>query len=219
MRKLHVIMTILLTLALCVGAMAVLAEGGVCLEYALTNPEVSDEERALLFAHWEAFLRGRLLEQGVEEVRVSALEDGAGIRVEVPGAADPDTLAAWIGEPPVLSFRYEDGTEFLTGRNLESVDSGYDENWESFYVALQLDAEGAEIFAEATGKSIGRRISVWLDDEILMEATVQDAIYGGNIAISGLTQERAEELAGKILAGAEAHRWALVGTGTLQTAP
>lgn len=226
MRKLCVLLAVLFSVALCVEA-AAFAEGGaspaadgVWLEYELLEPETDDEERETLFSHWESFLRGRLLEQGVEDVSVVALEGGAGIRVEVPGAADPDTVLAGIGQPPVLSFRYEDGTEFLTSRNLESAAFGYDSGWEAFYIELQLDAEGAEIFAEATGKSTGRRISVWLDDEILMEATVQDAIYGGNIMIAGgLTQESAAEIAGQIQAGMEADRWTLVRTGTLQTAP
>ena len=222
MRKLCVLLAVLFSLALCVEA-AAFAEGGaspaadgVWLEYELLEPETDDEERETLFGHWESFLRGRLLEQRYEDVSVIALEGGAGIRVEVPGAADPDTLVAWIGKPPVLSFRYEDGTEFLTSKNVASAGAVYDE-WTGYYVALQLDDEGAEILAEATEKAKGHCIGIYIDDTLLMNPRVEWPINGGSIAITGdFTEEEAANMAAQIQAGALPFERTLVRMGTMQ---
>ena len=74
----------------------------------------------------------------------------------------------------------------------------------SYAVKLTLDDEGEKLLEEATTKYLNDYISVWLDDECISTAVVQEVITGGvaNISSSSFTAEEATDLANKIEAGA-----------------
>jgi len=61
---------------------------------------------------------------------------------------------------------------------------------------------GTKLFAEKTAQSVGRMITVRLEDRILFSATIQEAITNGRIALSGLNEEAAIDMAEKIQAAA-----------------
>ena len=70
-------------------------------------------------------------------------------------------------------------------------------------VNLTFTEEGKQKFADATSRLVGDKISIWMDDVMIMSATVNSAITEGTATISGnYTAQGATELANKINAGA-----------------
>ena len=223
MRKLSRLISMLLCAALCAGVIPAFAESdaflemnGVYLEYAFTVPERGREESASYLDRSKSAILERLFGFGYQSVRIITIDGGTGIRIEVSGVTDPNEVASKIGGAAKLSFRYEDDTEFLTSKNVASVGAAYDE-WSGYYVVLELDDEGAEIFAEATEKAVGHCIGIYLDDTLLMNPRIEQPIYGGIIAIrGGFTVEEAANMAAQIQAGALPFELTLVRMGTMQ---
>lgn len=70
-------------------------------------------------------------------------------------------------------------------------------------VGLTLTRVGAQKFARATQRLVGKRIAIVLDEKILSAPTVRESITGGQIQITGAFSEtEADELAGMIALGA-----------------
>ena len=226
MKKVRSIISGLLCIMLCLYMIPAFAESdtlvemnGVYLEYSFSVSESRKDEAETLFNAAFSMLQERFLEKGYTIARICAIDGGIGIRLELRDVTDPVSASAEIGSAAVLSFRYEDGTEFLTNKNVKSVTAEYDED-KGYYIALELDSEGAEIFAEATKKSINHTIGIYLDEELLMCPFIGDAIYGGNIAITGMfTEEQANEYALMIQAGALPFQLTLVRSGTIWINP
>lgn len=61
-------------------------------------------------------------------------------------------------------------------------------------VALSLDATGAEIFAEYTAAHKGENVAIVSDDKIKSNGEIQDVIPNGQVAITSLTLDEANEL-------------------------
>lgn len=61
-------------------------------------------------------------------------------------------------------------------------------------VHLTLDSDGAVIFAEATAANVGRSLAIVSDNKVKSYATINEAIPGGNVSISGFSLEEAQNL-------------------------
>ena len=79
-----------------------------------------------------------------------------------------------------------------------------------YVVALEFDEEGKEAFAEATKRLTGQVISIWMDDVMISNPTVNEEIPDGKCTISGgtnadgtvgFTAAEASALANKLQAG------------------
>ena len=111
------------------------------------------------------------------------------IRIEVEGKQDDDafTLADAQGN---MEFLDPDGKVFMGREEIASVE--YDNGMGSFNLLFTLTDEGRKIFAEETEKDVGKMISIRMDDEILVQATVSSAILYGNVVLHNNTWERAK---------------------------
>lgn len=70
-------------------------------------------------------------------------------------------------------------------------------------ISFTLTKEGADIFGDMTAKSIGKAITIQLDGNVLMSPTVQTAIYGGQVLVTGsFTEEQAQNYALQLQSGA-----------------
>ena len=184
--------------------------GGVYIEYEATAPEGSESDFSTLMDGTVKVIQNRLTGAGYSEATVQTINNGTGIRAEIPSVTDPEAIVQLVGKTAVLSFRDADGHEFMTGKNVKSATAAYDsQEGKGYYIALDLDSEGADLFGAATAaaalkKSTGQnQISIYLDNELLMNPSADSAIYGGNIAITGgFTQEVAREYAIQIQSGA-----------------
>ena len=72
-----------------------------------------------------------------------------------------------------------------------------------FEVSLNLDDDGARIFARVTGANIGRRLAIILDNKVFLAPNLQAKISGGRARITGLDKmNEARDLAIVLKAGA-----------------
>lgn len=172
-------------------------KGGVYVEYEATmSAEMEAEGYSFneLLENTMGVIAKRLTEKGYPEATVSQL-GASGIRVEIPDVTDPAAVLNLIGSPAKLEFLGPDGEVFMEGRHLQAASSTVDENYKPA-ISFKLTKEGGEIFGEKTAQSIGREISITLDGEDLMSANVSEAIYGGEVLITGtFTEEETENIA------------------------
>jgi preprotein translocase subunit SecD len=126
---------------------------------------------------------------GVSEA--TAVREGANskrIMVELPGWEDPEAAKEIIGKTALLEFKTEDGKVVVNGSNLKSVQLVFSQAQASLgepEISFELDAAGTTAFAAATQANVGKKITIYLDSQVLMSPTVEVAITDGKGVISG----------------------------------
>ena len=125
---------------------------------------------------------------------------------------NPEAAINEIGTTAHMVFRKgssADGEEILEGKDVASAVVGYTQTSQTsaaqYVVSLELNASGKQAFADATTEAYNNKtpISIWLDDECISTANVNEPITDGKAQISGnFTQESASTLANQINSGA-----------------
>jgi len=174
----------------------------------------------------KSIIEVRLDKAGILDRNVTTDVSTGRIVVQIPWAPgetdyDPDKTLAMIGETALLTFQEvdenlldENGNPLPTGKIvLEGTDvvnatpQQYVQTGE-IVVQLELSEKGREAFAEATGRLIGQRIAIFMDDNFIQAPVVRERIADGNAVITihreSLEEElqEAKALADKIRAGA-----------------
>lgn len=176
--------------------------GGVYVEYSAARPENSDADFDSLMEGTISVIQNRLTDKGYSEATVQRIGTD-GIRVEIPDTDDPKAVLDLIGTPAKLEFKDADGNLIMDGSMVQTAVGGYDSDQADYVISFKLTSEGATVFAQATAANIGKTISIYLDDELLMSPTVQSAITGGQGVINGMgSLERAQTMAAQIQSGA-----------------
>ncbi len=175
--------------------------GGVYVEYSAEKPDEIEGSFASLMDATVSVIQQRVTDKGYPECTVQKIENGTGIRVEVPDVTDPQALLDLIGTPAKLSFRGPDGVEFMTGKEVQTAVAGQYEG--EYVISFTLNSEGARLFADKTRASVGQTISIYLDDEMIISPRVQNAITDGKGIINGMGNdlERAQRIAAQIQSG------------------
>lgn len=134
----------------------------------------------------------------------------------------PEEAVAEIGQTAMLEFHYGSDTDsdgkptgglILNGDDVESAEAYYQRDEQKgtgeYVVSLKLKEAGKAAFATATekqynGGSNSGTISIWLDDQMISNPTVNAVISDGNAVISGSFNEYsdAKSLADLITSGA-----------------
>jgi SecD/SecF fusion protein len=71
------------------------------------------------------------------------------------------------------------------------------------YVSLELNSKGADIFADVTGRNVGRRLAVVLDGEVQTAPVIREKIPSGRAQITGnFSVQEAKDIALVLRAGA-----------------
>jgi len=169
-------------------------------------------------------IRNRIDQFGVREPTIARQGEGR-IVVDLPGIEEPQRAVDLIGRTALLEFKLLDergdigkalrgevppGDEILydlerkpyllqkeallTGRNLKDarVEIG---QWGQPYVSMELDDEGAKKFAQITGRHIGERLAIILDNVVKSAPVIKTRIPNGKAVIEGnFTLEEANEL-------------------------
>lgn len=116
---------------------------------------------------------------------------------------NPEAALKELGEMARLTFKDPDGNIILEGNDVARSYAGVNPETNQPVVELELSAEGAEKFTEATGKLVGEIISIYMDDTVLSEPRVKTQITGNRAFIDGMADvQEAVNLAEKINAGA-----------------
>lgn len=90
----------------------------------------------------------------------------------------------------------------LDGTMLTDAQVGYDQNNRPV-INFSLNAHGAQIFGDFTGKSVGKRLAIVLDGKVYSAPVINERIGGGSGQISGnYTMAEANDLAIALRSGA-----------------
>jgi preprotein translocase subunit SecD len=150
-----------------------------------------------------ATLRERVDSLGVAEPSI-VRQGNKRIEVQLPEIQDTQRALEVIGQTAQLEFKDEAGNVVITGADIDKANAVMgDQLGQSYVVAFELKSEGAKKFAEATKNNIGKPIGIYLDEKLISNPVVENAIEDGKAQITGQsTREEALDLATLIRAGA-----------------
>lgn len=95
-----------------------------------------------------------------------------------------------------------DGSANLDGKAISEARQDFDQNTNQVEVVMQMNAEGAEKWANITGEHKGEAMAITMDGVVYSAPTIQQQITGGVSQISGnFTIEEAEDLANILKSG------------------
>ncbi len=98
---------------------------------------------------------------------------------------DPQAAMAELGQTALLTFRDSSGKVLLEGKHVTDSSAEQDrENPNQYVVTLTFDAEGTKEFAKATTALVGQPISIYMDEDLIQTATVNEAITDGKAIIN-----------------------------------
>ncbi|HWI54609.1 MAG TPA: protein translocase subunit SecD, partial [Desulfobacteria bacterium] len=141
----------------------------------------------------KAVIENRVNGLGVKEPIIQK-EGNRRLIVELAGVQDAESAIATIDKTAMLKFVTADGKVVVKGEDLKDAQAAVDPNSNAPYVSLKFDAEGARKFGEATTQIVKkypnpedpkRRIAIFLDEEMLTNPTVRNAITTGDAQITG----------------------------------
>ncbi|MDO4272209.1 MAG: protein translocase subunit SecD [Eubacteriales bacterium] len=153
-------------------------------------------------------IESRLDKENITDREVTVDKSEGHIIVRFPWKSDekdfePESAIAELGETAKLTFRDADGNVLVEGENV--TDSTVTRNQETgeYVVELQFDKTGAKAFAKATEALVGKNMGIYMDEEMISNPTVQQAITGGQAVINGMAnRDEAKSLSDKINSGA-----------------
>lgn len=112
-------------------------------------------------------------------------------------------LIRTMREEDILGAQSEWKNTELTGKNLKRASVQFDPNSGNPEVSLEFDDEGAKMFADITGRNVGKPVAIFLDGYPISVPTVNEKITGGKAVISGnFNIKEAKLLAQRLNAGA-----------------
>ncbi len=169
--------------------------------------DATDEQLAAA----KTVIEDRLVGLGITDYESYVDNNKDRIIVRFPWKSDeadfnPQTAIDEIGTTAKMVFRKGSsatGEEILSGDDVASASAAYNET-EGWVVQLKFNSTGASAFADATTELAASKgtISIWLDDNNISTATVNEAITGGEAIIKGkFDQDSASTLANQINSG------------------
>ncbi|MGE4397863.1 MAG: protein translocase subunit SecD, partial [Sulfurimonas sp.] len=172
-------------------------------QFGLTEPVVArqGEEKILVqlagIKTIEEEQRARELISRAAKLELMAVDEDRTARVysmsESEAASYGDVILEDVANPNVKHLVRE--IPILDGSMLTDANVGFDENNRPL-ISFSLNAEGAEIFGDFTGRSVGKRLAVVLDGKVYSAPVINERIGGGSGQISGnYTVMEAKDLA------------------------
>jgi len=195
-------------------------EGGVVLVYeAQTDLEGSELEQ--LMDQTKTVMEKRINEMGLTEPKI-AVTNLNRIRIELPGVSDAQEAISQVGRTALLEFAvveadqvaiagmpYDEamGPVTITGDMFENSGTGQNPQTGQYYVSLDFNTEGGNLFEEATREAAlrpnGGQIAIILDGSIISAPVARKVIANGKASIEGdFTYAEADNLAKLIRGGA-----------------
>lgn len=147
-------------------------------------------------------IENRVNELGLKEPRIQ-LEGERRIIVTLPEVDNPSEAIKTIGRTALLTFRNAQGEVLMTGEYLIDARPDYGGQFNQPVIRFKLNEEGAKVFVNITREYIGKRIGIYLDEDLITNPVVQSEIRGGEGIITGYqTLEEASEHAVLLREGA-----------------
>jgi len=190
--------------------------GGSHLIYEVDLSKVKGVDQTIVLDGLRDVIEKRVNLFGVSEPQVYLSKSGDSQRliVELAGVKDVKEAIKLIGLTPLLYFAeiktsLEEGGEVqyvpteLTGRYISGAQLTFDQVTRSPQISLSFNKEGSKLFADVTGRNVGKPVAVFLDNNLITAPVVQEKITGGQAQITGqFNIQEAKELVGRFNAGA-----------------
>ncbi len=181
--------------------------GGSVITYEAQTETATEEQMQSV----ENVLRNRLDALGYNEATTSRQGEKK-IRIEIPAIQDPQEAVNTLGQTAVLTFKDSDGNTVLVADDVDSATAAYgpvdDTQVSVHYVKLKLKSSGVDKFYQATQAAATKAqgsnyIAIMLDENVISQPTVKEAINSQDCIISGGFTDAAEtgELAALINSG------------------
>jgi preprotein translocase subunit SecD len=159
-------------------------------------------------------IESRVNQLGVSEPVIQRVQGTNRIMVELPNVTRGEGREL-IGRTAVLTFVDEQGNVVLTGADLTDSRSAFD-NYNRPVVELKFNPEGTKKFADATTANVGKRIAIFLDEDLLTFPIVNEPIKNGEAVIQGMPSlQEAQKIALFLKAGALPVKVEMVQDGTV----
>lgn len=172
-------------------------KGGVSIEETIVDKNVTKD----IIERTKELIGIRVNGLGVSEASVTVTNKNR-ILIELPGLFDQEKALQAIGTTGKLTFVGPDKVVILTGADVSDASVGVDSS-NTPVVQLKLNSAGTKKFAAATTKFVGQKISINMDDAVVSDPTVDEAITGGEAVINGMADTaEAKRIAGVIKSGA-----------------
>lgn len=130
--------------------------------------------------------RARELISRAAKLELMAIDEDRAMRVmemdEVEAAGFGDKILPDALQPQMKHLVHE--IPILDGSMLTDAQVGYDQNNRPV-INFSLNSEGAQIFGDFTGKSVGKRLAIVLDGKVYSAPVINERIGGGSGQISG----------------------------------
>ena len=148
--------------------------------------------------------RARELISRAAKLELMAVDEDRSARVNNMTHADAasygDVILDDAKNPQIKHLVHE--IPILDGNMLTNASVGFDQNNRPV-INFTLNAEGAEIFGDFTGRSVGKRLAIVLDGKVYSAPNINERIGGGSGQISGdYTVIEAKDLAIALRSGA-----------------
>lgn len=182
----------------------------------------------------KAVIEERLVLQNITDYEIYADTSNKQVVVRFPWSADetnydPTKAIGELGQTAQLAFHIggdadsetgkPTGKQVLTGNEVESAEARFDSENNNYVVLLTLKEAGKKAFAEATKQQLAQKgtISIWLDDKMISNPTVEAEITDGVATISGSFQSMADaqDLANLITSGSLPFELEVKSSGTI----
>ena len=125
------------------------------------------------------------------------------IIVELPGVENPNEAIKTIGRTAQLKFKNAAGDVLMTGDKVKDAEAGFGSQFNRPIVVMELTTQGKNRFAEITRNNIGKRVGIYLDNELLTNPQVQEEINRSQARITGFEDvQEAQNIALQIRSGA-----------------
>jgi preprotein translocase subunit SecD len=155
--------------------------------------------------------RARNLIAQAAHLQMMAVDEQNNARVSVLSDAEARALGSIIlpdAYDPKIRYVLK-SIPILDGERLSDARVGFDQQTNQAVIHFSLDGEGARIFGDFSGRNVGKRLAIVLDDRVYSAPVIRERIGGGSGQISGsFTPETASDLAialrsGSLSAGVE----------------
>ncbi|MCH9740506.1 MAG: protein translocase subunit SecD [Epsilonproteobacteria bacterium] len=138
-------------------------------------------------------------------LQMMAVDEGRAARVDAMSEEEAeqygDVILRDVNDENIKYLLYS--IPILDGSMLVDAKVGYDQQNNQPLINFKLNGQGAKIFGDFSGKSVGKRMAVVLDGKVYSAPVIRERIGGGSGQISGnFTPQEAHDVAIALRSGA-----------------
>ena len=144
-----------------------------------------------------AALSNRIDVLGVSSPQIQ-VENGNRVRVDLAGKFNQLQARQFLSQEANLQFRSPTGKVLLTGKDI-SDNAHYEADPTTGAPDVAITFKNAAVFQSITQQYLNQRVSIWLNNKMIDDPTIQSVISGGSAVIQGSPSVQAAVTLAKLL--------------------